>query len=126
MSAPINDGGPAFSRDAYQDSTRRIIIQRGMSLRAWLAGQALAGMDHAVERAEAVGEWAVSAADATLKALREMNHSPERTMADAAPELLAALEAIVAHAADPAISDDTDGMLRAARAVIAKAKGEQP
>jgi hypothetical protein len=38
----ITDGGPAFPTDEYYDE-RRIGCERGMSLRDWLAGQALAG-----------------------------------------------------------------------------------
>lgn len=37
MSAPINDGGPAFPRD------ERYLGHNGMTLRDWFAGQALVG-----------------------------------------------------------------------------------
>jgi hypothetical protein len=39
MSAPINDGGPAFPAPAYAAN----ITDKGMSLRDYFAGQALAG-----------------------------------------------------------------------------------
>jgi len=40
MSAPINDGGPAFPRPA----TDYCLCQQGMTLRDYFAGQALAGL----------------------------------------------------------------------------------
>ncbi len=40
VSAPINDGGPAFPCTTGSDGG---IFQGGMSLRDWFAGQALAG-----------------------------------------------------------------------------------
>ena len=45
MSAPINDGGPAFPRPATKGSSGSIIreSQNGMTLRDYFAGQALAG-----------------------------------------------------------------------------------
>jgi len=46
------------------------------------------------------------------------------TLAIAAPELLAALEGIVRRAEDPALCDDAEALLVAARAAIAKAKGQ--
>jgi len=39
---PLHDGGPAFPREDYQ--TDNAPGQRGMSLRDWYAGQALAGI----------------------------------------------------------------------------------
>jgi hypothetical protein len=39
MSAPINDGGPAFPAPAYAAN----ITDKGMTLRDYFAGQALAG-----------------------------------------------------------------------------------
>jgi hypothetical protein len=44
MSAPTNDGGPAFPAPAYAAN----ITDKGMTLRDYFAGQALAGF---------VGEW---------------------------------------------------------------------
>jgi hypothetical protein len=48
MSAPINDGGPAFHSitvkkgDNYNAAT--LVHHRGMALRDWFAGQAIIGM----------------------------------------------------------------------------------
>ena len=48
MSAPINDGGPAFhsitvkNGDNYNAPVH--VYHRGMSLRDWFAGQALSGL----------------------------------------------------------------------------------
>jgi hypothetical protein len=39
MSAPINDGGPAFPSDNFGQPSHA-----GMTLRDWFAGQALAGI----------------------------------------------------------------------------------
>lgn len=46
MSTPINDGGPAFPAQPIYKLEGAIISlnQGGMSLRAYLAGQALAGL----------------------------------------------------------------------------------
>ncbi len=77
MSEPINDGGPAFPLFLPPSETGEHIlpIQYGMSLRDWLAGQALVGF-MAIERdAKASGwdssywaHWAYKTADAMLKA----------------------------------------------------------
>lgn len=64
MNDPINDGGPAFPHDG-----RFTQSHPGMSLRAWLAGQALAGMDHGDVGADDAALWAVEAADAVIKQL---------------------------------------------------------
>lgn len=40
----INDGGPAFP--IVGDQTSRLLEHPGMTLRDYLAGQALAGFDH--------------------------------------------------------------------------------
>lgn len=51
MSAPFDDGGPAFPQPAELDGTwadpetcKRFVPMRGLSLRDWFAGQALAGL----------------------------------------------------------------------------------
>lgn len=46
MSIPRNDGGPAFSRAAQYGETASygLVDEKGMSLRDWLAGQALQGL----------------------------------------------------------------------------------
>ena len=71
MSAPINDGGPAFPMRGMHVNFGDGWIpgQCGMSLRAWLAGQALAGMDHTDVGADDAALWAVEAADAVIKQL---------------------------------------------------------
>ena len=59
-----NDGGPAFPPSAWPD-------YRGMSLRDWFAGQALAGMlssDGRPTGDQAKAEWAYDLADAMLRA----------------------------------------------------------
>ena len=77
MSIPINDGGPAFPSDNFGQPS-----QIGMSLRAYLAGQALAGILSSgdVEIKTIVGDkWAAASltqscyiiADAMLKAQEE-------------------------------------------------------
>ena len=60
MSAPINDGGPAFPcQNLFADNpthdavAAQIRESNGMSLRDWFAGQALASMDTARLIAEA-------------------------------------------------------------------------
>lgn len=71
----MNDGGPAFSRAATHDSSS----QKGMPLRAWLAGQALPGLltdlafpeDNIQDRCNKVGTLAVLIADATIVALNK-------------------------------------------------------
>ena len=40
----IDDGGPAFPGSANQNNEYSDTMHRGMSLRAWLAGQALVGL----------------------------------------------------------------------------------
>jgi hypothetical protein len=45
MSAPTNDGGPAFPHFQFTETGKvEILPQGGMSLRDWFAGQALAGI----------------------------------------------------------------------------------
>lgn len=57
MSAPIDDGGPAFPNDSV---TGTLKTADGMSLRDWFAGQALAGeMD--VGRVKEGGDIAAAA-----------------------------------------------------------------
>lgn len=65
-----NDGGPAFPHPAWTAS-------RGMSLRDWFAGQALAGMlssDGRPTGDQAKAEWAYDLADAMLKAREGGQH----------------------------------------------------
>ena len=61
-----NDGGPAFPGECGNDPKD---LRRGMSLRDWFAGQALAGMlaDHEMNATpEVYAEWAHKVADAML------------------------------------------------------------
>jgi len=81
-----DDGGPAFPKGfmAMQGSGGTVHLEGGMSLRAWLAGQALAGMcdndryylarnpEHP-EDCDLVGVAAVNLADAVLKALQDQD-----------------------------------------------------
>jgi hypothetical protein len=60
MSAPTNDGGPAFPAPAYAAN----ITDKGMTLRDYFAAQALVGISPGVEReinklksAKRVNEW---------------------------------------------------------------------
>jgi hypothetical protein len=60
MSAPTNDGGPAFPAPAYAAN----ITDKGMALRDYFAAQALVGISPGVEReinklksAKRVNEW---------------------------------------------------------------------
>lgn len=79
-----HDGGPAFaSEDTTQgtqsDGNRTVDPQDGMSLRAWLAGQALAGFCSTLTGNDlvmigevafsALAKMSVRAADATLEIL---------------------------------------------------------
>ncbi len=69
MSTPINDGGPAFPAPAYAAN----ITDKGMTLRDYLAGQALAGfcaapLDLGNHSDEVMAIGAYTAADAMLAA----------------------------------------------------------
>jgi hypothetical protein len=77
MSDEINDGGPAFpNNDAYG------CAYAGMTLRDWFAGQALAGFaanprmidSRSPATLEIVSEWSFEAADAMIKARKEVQH----------------------------------------------------
>lgn len=78
---PNPDGGPAFptlDREEYQESeTRSESLQhedfRGMSLRDYFAGQALAGMSLDHDTAGTNAEWAYKIADAMLIQRREID-----------------------------------------------------
>lgn len=71
MSKP-NDGGPAFPRSS-QGPCGDLDRAKGMSVRVWLAGQALAGYrsnpESWREDAEKVVKWSVLDADAAIKEL---------------------------------------------------------
>jgi len=70
MSAPIDDGGPAFPHINHGGS---ILEAPGMSLRDWFAGQALAGLlaNGGSQFWEQDGINAYAAADAMLAARKE-------------------------------------------------------
>jgi hypothetical protein len=83
MDTPINDGGPAFSRTGYECANGDWVApQDGMTLRDWFAGQALAGFaanprmidSRSPATLEIVSEWSFEAADAMIKARREVQH----------------------------------------------------
>lgn len=74
MNTP-QDGGPAFPETRWDDIHRRDVQWSGMSLRAWFAGQALAGpamgmamldSDGEYVSAESIAETAFLLADAML------------------------------------------------------------
>jgi hypothetical protein len=74
MSTPINDGGPAFPVPAELCQDLTIHQQRGMTLRDWFAGKALAAMpaEYMVEQPDHVIAYsAYSLADAMLQARRD-------------------------------------------------------
>jgi len=71
MSEPINDGGPAFPEAGYSQPNGSFAWPiSGMSLRVWLAGQAIAGLcaGSNLDVAETI-EYAVEIADAVLAKL---------------------------------------------------------
>jgi hypothetical protein len=78
-SAPIEDGGPAFPTQDWQAVGN---THPGMTLRDWFAGQALAGFaanprmidSRSPATLEIVSEWSFEAADAMLKASKEVQH----------------------------------------------------
>jgi hypothetical protein len=72
MSTEINDGGPAFPAPAYAAN----ITDKGMTLRDYFAGQALAGIlssDNKPECDDRKAEWAYSLADSMLFFRKESN-----------------------------------------------------
>jgi hypothetical protein len=80
--APINDGGPAFPLQDWDECIQTHRIESGMTLRDWFAGQALAGFtanprmidSRSTATLEIVSEWSFEAADAMIKARREVQH----------------------------------------------------
>lgn len=75
----IRDGGPVFPGEqiAFSASGHKMTLghHNGMSLRAWLAGQAMNGLLAADEKFEfsyeETAEWAVKQADALLAELEK-------------------------------------------------------
>jgi hypothetical protein len=80
--APIGDGGPAFPLQDWDECIQTHRIESGMTLRDWFAGQALAGFaanprmidSRSTATLEIVSEWSFEAADAMLKARKEVQH----------------------------------------------------
>jgi hypothetical protein len=73
MSEQMNDGGPAFPKTgSYHDGSTAEYDSRdesGMSLRDWLAGQALVSpYTHSESSPDRIAEWAYQIADAMLLA----------------------------------------------------------
>jgi len=72
MSEQINDGGPALpTADSYHPSGQIAYWRKGMTLRDWFAGQALAGLLASNENNmpfDVVAPLAYRHADAMLKA----------------------------------------------------------
>ena len=79
MSAPINDGGPAFPAAPNPNYTDDACLgQRGMTLRDYFAGKALAGLlaDKTIEGpAKSYARSAYEVADAMLEARKPQEGS---------------------------------------------------
>lgn len=78
MSAPINDGGPAFPHFKFSENGKvEICPQGGMTLRDYLAGQAMQGLIASGKLPEdttsnSLAEFSYSNADAMLRARKEV------------------------------------------------------
>jgi hypothetical protein len=73
MSQPIDDGGPAFPCEALADYRDTEATKfKGMSLRDWFAGQALAGLvfhnDYGARSDDEIANGAYAYADAMIAA----------------------------------------------------------
>lgn len=77
MSAPINEGGPAFPHFKFSENGKvEICPQGGMTLRDYFAAQALAGIissDNKPEDDDNKAIWAYSLADVMLFYRKESN-----------------------------------------------------
>ena len=76
MSEQPNDGGQAFPVNAPEESEYGFKFNQtecGMSVRTWLAGQAMSAIMASTEFGDnkdaAIASWSVSAADALIKEL---------------------------------------------------------
>jgi hypothetical protein len=78
MDTPINDGGPAFPMQDWDECIQTHRTETGMTLRDWFAGQALAGLLTQPAEIEFgamhFAKGAYEMADAMLKARREVQH----------------------------------------------------
>ena len=69
MSAPINDGGPAFPVDDRYHADGRVHGSNGMTLRDYFAGQSILGLALQTDTIDSnVAQWAYALADAMLAA----------------------------------------------------------
>ena len=80
MSDQLKDGGPAFPWQEWINSSdpfvKNPIEHKGMTLRDWLAGQAVSGAVsyanfHETDEAQTAAEYAYRVADAMLKIRKE-------------------------------------------------------
>lgn len=76
MSAPSKHGGPAFPV-AFRWNAKQVILEDGISVRDYFAGQALAGMcaNGVSVSASNHAEWAYECADAMLAARERMEEA---------------------------------------------------
>lgn len=138
MSAPIDDGGPAFPTENERQTGPHSYHWTGMTLRDWFAGKALTSMNYdwfdSFRRSQEMAEEAYNIADAMLAA----RNKPEAEAKPSEPvnaELLRALKSFV-EAEDsfrantgveypyPALEKDSMAeAYDAAKAAIAKAEG---
>jgi hypothetical protein len=72
MSAPSKHGGPAFPV-AFRWNAKQVILEDGISVRDYFAGQALAGMcaNGVPASASDQAKWAYECAEAMLAARKE-------------------------------------------------------
>lgn len=118
----IDDGGPAFPMPA-SDALNAFgemdgnAHQVGMSLRAYLAGQALAGLCGAPLLCECPAEqkarWVVDAADATLVRLRGGPTPPDRTYEQTIEACVLALWPQTGEPLMPEVVEQLPGEVRA-------------
>lgn len=59
----VDDGGPAFPCSSSHH-------RKGMTVRTWLIGQTLAGIDHAKHDSSDATRWAIAVADEVLAQTR--------------------------------------------------------
>ncbi len=88
MSTKPNDGGPAYPLAAEFDEEGKITTeaQKGKSLRAWLAGQAMSGNDCGASALDSSAQWCVEFADAVIAELDKEKETDDETVDDLCPE----------------------------------------